>query len=583
MSFWRADNKIPIKQTKTSIASTNGLEYGAGQLIHIDIPPSTKFIDPKNSYLQADFKIKLPAGLPPTRLQLDGQMGGQVLIRDLRIYSSVENGAVLLEEIQNYNSLCSVIYDYNKDDSLINKRAVAGEGTTTYKPQHRGTLGGPRSVMTDISTNPYFKGAVAGNQTTAFTDADFTTAKLMIPLNCGIFSSDKVYPNILTGLRVEILLEDADVCLRQLDSALQFSHLTLNPIFDSANGSSTGNKTDIANGDSITKFYISRDNSQYKPELCPFVVGEAISFADGSQDSAQFNDSGGNPKQPRIASINASANASGGDGLVEIVLDDTYDLISASTINNSYFVVSESVIEQTSSYGATYTLSNVEMVVGELDMGPNYENSMMRKMKEGGQMALDILSVSNYKYSQQANDVVANIRLNLEQSRARSIWCLPTDQTNYNGKQRLSAQTTYDIQGNVDGVGTSNSTRSGLVGISDSISSYQFYYDGKLNPSRAVSTSKIASKSSIDAQVLIENEKSLVQANVPARSFSDYNKNFFISRALGLNQQVYDTRNKDFNIQVNYSGTPAKNKLWMNFVWHLRRINIRGDNISVVV
>jgi hypothetical protein len=584
MSFWTADNKIPIKQTKSSIASTNGLEYGPGQLIHIDIPShSAKFIDPKNSYLQADFKIQLPAGVDPTRLQLDGQMGGQVLIRDLRIYSSVENGAVLLEEIQNYNSMCSVIYDYNKDDSLINKRAVAGEGTTTYKPQHRGTQGTPKSVMTDISTNPYFKGAVAGNQSTAFANTDFTTAKLMLPLHSGIFSSDKVYPNLLTGLRIEILLEDADVCLRQLESALHYNRISLNPVFDSVNGSTSASKTNWISGSATDTFYIKRDNSQYKPELSPFVVGERISFAPDGSESAQFNNASGNPAQPKILSINASSGASGGEGLVEIVLDQAYTLNSASTVEGgSWYVVSQSVDEATS-FSPTYTLSNVEMIVGELDMGANYENSMMRKMKEGGQMALDILSVTNYKYSQQANDVVANIRLNLEQSRGRAIWCLPTDQTNYTSKQRISASGTYDIQGANDGMGTSKSTRSGLVGISDSISSYQFYYDGKLNPSRAVSTAKISAKNSIDAQVLIENEKSLVQANVPARSFSEFNNNFFISRALGLNQQVYDTRNKDFNIQVNYSGTPTKNKLWMNFVWHLRRINIRGDNISVIV
>jgi hypothetical protein len=74
----------------------------------------------------------------------------------------------------------------------------------------------------------------------------------------------------------------------------------------------------------------------------------------------------------------------------------------------------------------------------------------------------------------------------------------------------------------------------------------------------------------------------LVQAGIPARSFSQFNRNFFISRALGLNQQVYDTRNKDFNLQVQYSGNaPTKNKLWNNFCFGLRRINIKGDNISV--
>ena len=52
-------------------------------------------------------------------------------------------------------------------------------------------------------------------------------------------------------------------------------------------------------------------------------------------------------------------------------------------------------------------------------------------------------------------------------------------------------------------------------------------------------------------------------------------------RALALNKGVYDTRNKDFSLQVNYGNATTKNKLWNNYVFHLRRINIRGDNISV--
>jgi hypothetical protein len=298
--------------------------------------------------------------------------------------------------------------------------------------------------------------------------------------------------------------------------------------------------------------------------------------------AAVFKDNGGTIANPTIFAINASANASGGNGLVEIVFDGDYDLDSATTIDSSFHVVSMAA-EGATSYDATYTLSNVELIVGLLDMGSNYEASMMKRMKEGGgEMNLDILTPTNYKYSQLASDVVANIRLPLEESRARSIISVPTDATVYNSAALISGNGTYDVEGAANKLITSFSTRSGLVGISDHLTSYQWFYDGKLNPSKAISTKKISDKNSIDAQVLIENEKALVQAGIPARSFSQFNRNFFISRALGLNQQVYDTRNKDFNLQVQYSGTaPTKNKLWNNFCFGLRRINIKGDNISV--
>ena len=64
-----------------------------------------------------------------------------------------------------------------------------------------------------------------------------------------------------------------------------------------------------------------------------------------------------------------------------------------------------------------------------------------------------------------------------------------------------------------------------------------------------------------------------------------YNENFVIGRALALGSGVYDARNKDFNLQVNYqeSTAPSVPKLWKNYVFHLRRLVIKGDSIMVEV
>ena len=65
-----------------------------------------------------------------------------------------------------------------------------------------------------------------------------------------------------------------------------------------------------------------------------------------------------------------------------------------------------------------------------------------------------------------------------------------------------------------------------------------------------------------------------------------YVENFAIGRAVAIGKNnVYDARNKDFNLQVNYQETaaPTKPKLWHNFVFHLRRMNIQGDSVSIEV
>src|SRR5210317_1770603 len=127
VSFWKAENSIPIEQTSKSVPVLNGLNFSAGQEVRINVPPSTKFIKPDECYLQGDFKIKMPtlsASTHATRLQLDARLGGQSLIKDIRIYSSAEFGNVLLEEIQDYNSMVSIMRDYDTNDSEKKKRAM---------------------------------------------------------------------------------------------------------------------------------------------------------------------------------------------------------------------------------------------------------------------------------------------------------------------------------------------------------------------------------------------------------------------------------------------------------------------------
>ena len=52
------------------------------------------------------------------------------------------------------------------------------------------------------------------------------------------------------------------------------------------------------------------------------------------------------------------------------------------------FVFSNSVADATA-YEPTYTVSNVNLIVGQVDPGAAYESSMMKRMKEGGVIKSD--------------------------------------------------------------------------------------------------------------------------------------------------------------------------------------------------
>lgn len=579
VSFWKAEGKIPIEQTSKSVTALNGLEFKEGQEVRIKVPPTTQFIKPDECYLQADFLIESGVGASdyPTCLQLDERIAGSSLIKDISIYSSAEKGSVLLEQITNYNSMVGVMRDYDTNDSDKNKRAMT-EGATVWNPKNRGSLGTTRSEASNCTvTNPYFTQTLNGSGNKITNSLEFRTVKLCIPLETGIFRSEKVWVNMLTGLEIVITLEDAFKVLRPLDSVMRNRRLRLNPRFHSVNGSTAPD--DWTNGSSSTRFYLTQDNSNLTPETCPFVVGERINFVDPTNAHVGALDS-----PAVITQINASATANGGanGGLLEVVLDSSKTNNGSDIEKGAWFVFSESLKESTAGYKPNYKLKNVELVVQEVDMGSSYVSAVMNSMKEKGVIVYDMLSAQNYKYSQNKDDIVANIRLPLVNSRAKSIVCVPTDASVYTAKALMDAEGTYDI-GAVSTVDGTLKAVDQFRGISDHLTDYQFIYDGRLQPSRPVKCSKTSSKTSIDQQPLIETTKALVQADISAKSLSEYNRNFLVSRALAINKGIYDTRNKDFNLQVNYqeTDTPTKNKLWNNFVFHLRRINIRGDSISV--
>jgi len=101
-----------------------------------------------------------------------------------------------------------------------------------------------------------------------------------------------------------------------------------------------------------------------------------------------------------------------------------------------------------------------------------------------------------------------------------------------------------------------------------------------------VKTDRISNKKSVDAIALLELDKALESAGMPALQMTRFNENFAVGRTFSLNDGIFDMRNKDCRLNVYYqdvSNAPEKDMLWVNLVYHLRRIVIRGDGISVEV
>jgi len=597
MSFWTAEDKIPISQTKVSIPAQHGLQYSPGQKCEFHLPSGINFFQPSESYLNLAVKLKKDPTNDPTRLQLDAETGAHVLIKDVRIYSGGA-GRILLEEYQNYNVLTALKYDYETNDTLKAKRGLT-EGATVYSERSRSTTGLEQSMQNNLEENPYFKPMDgSASYSTAFTDDEYLDVKALLQLNTGIFSNKKIFPIGMTeGLVVEIIFEDARRVFRTLDQTSRYRHLAMNPFFMSSNGTddtaapaapnSAPQFPVAANASAFREFFVRRDNCQgwdASVDSFPFCIGEEITFVNAST-GVENADTTRDATPGKISRIEYQA---GVFNAVKVVLNVSYRPTRDMSQED---VVCSRAIEKASTYNPTYLIKNAEMILQQVEMPQGYTSKLSQMMKGGGAMNYDFLSGTNYKISQLASERVANLRLPLSQSRAKSVLCIPTDASSSGTKELPEAKDTYithyDLES--DAVtrawNANHSQRTGLVGCVDNLTAYQLFYEGKLNPNRKVFCNKLATKNSVDSQPLIELEKSLQMGGIMPFSFKKFRENFAIGRALSLQSGVYDTRGSDFNLQVEYSETaaPVIDKLWNCFCMHLRRIVISGNGIALQI
>ena len=585
-AYWSADDSARVGEKKISIPSENGLSYSPGQKVQIFVDPSTKFMDGRETYLQFNVKLSLPSGATPTRLQLDKCTS--TLIKNIRIYDG--SRGQLLEEISDYATYVSVKYDYDKDKTTENMRALT-EGCAVHQPDNRGDQGTSKTGMANTITNPFFK-KTSGNQNASFTDADFLNAKLTLPLHTGIFAdSVSIFPVMMTnGLYIEIDLNEAEYVIKQLDSVLRDVRTKLNPHFHSLNGSSTPN--DWVNGSGADTFYVSDLNNLGGADRVarfPFVVGETFNFCLANNNGSKATLDG----ELKISEINLSAAANGSDGLIEVVCETSRDN-DGIDITSDDFVMYSTAVADASSYDASFEVSNVNLIVSQVMLDPGYEAGMISKVREGRAIEFDIMSATNYKHSILATDRQTTFQIFSQNSRAKALLIVPQDSSVYTSSQLISGSGTYVIQGTNYSSQTGKqaadvclaSTRSAYSGICDQLSSIQYTINGKRTPSREISTKKIATRNSLDAFHLYELEKTLDNSGIAPKSFSEFMTNFVFGRSFSAGGQngVLDLRGKDLAVILRYQTAtqPEKPKLFNSYVFHIRRLVISDGSVEVI-
>ena len=599
MSYWTADtNLVKIGEEQISIPADQGLSHtvaATSRKVSFVVPKSSEFIDGKSCYLEFDVKINNPVVVPATttRLMMD-PAGAGMLLQTIRIYSLDDR--TLLEEIVDCNQLIALKSDYDTDDSLKDMRALT-QGGSVYNPRMSSSRGATKSDMADLITNPWFK-----TQTNLVKDDDYDHAtqansvKACVPLDfTGIFSGS-IYPNMMTGLYIEIDLMPAQKVIRQLDSVVKDRRRSLNPLVafinQTPNGAAAANVALLAAGTNATVNNIllkNIANSQHKLQNCPFVCGERVTFVSyntgGAAEVKWVTTFGGADSEFVIESIDTVVVG----GVTYTRLTPTIATLFIESIPLDGRIGTESAgisigLRDATSLALSYTIDNLNLVVAEVKLDSRYKQQMISKARDGSSVEFDIYSATNYKNALLASERQASFQIHTVNSRAKSLIILPTDASVYSNMTEVSSNGTYLVRSQPSQDVVLNSARSGISGCCDGLSTFQMQIDGKMVPSRAVDTRKCATRNGLSAFHMFELEKGLDNAGIMPRNFTKYLENFVISRGFATNQGVMDLRNKDLIVNLNYSSPipPTKNKLFSSFICHIRRIVIKQGFVSVV-
>lgn len=262
---------MAIGQKSISVVAENGKQFIPNAKIVIVVSPDVAFFQPSESYLSLRVKVDAPTGAgKATKLQLDSILGGQSLIKDIRILTG---SGTLMEEIQDYNILANVIYSYDTDINVRNKRTIT-EGTTIYNPDcavNDGVVS--HTDYNSANHNPYFSSPSDGK-------SEQQWVKLQLPLHTGIFRTKKIFPVAMTkGLRIEIMLDEAKRLVHNFETRYK---PTMCPRLYGTSHASASVVADAV-GKTKTIALSKLKNNITSVEKCPFKVGETISIADDKE------------------------------------------------------------------------------------------------------------------------------------------------------------------------------------------------------------------------------------------------------------------------------------------------------------
>ena len=562
--------------------------YSLGDELRFIIPKTVVAVNPLQTYLTCN--IEVTSGLQ-NAFALNEQCGAELLVKQLRILS--QDGSAVYEEISDYNKLRRVLsfYANNTTDNNLNQLFQGGQN--------------PAPIL--LGNNKLFTTTNTGTITQKKLPVQFK-----LSLSGLLGHSQRPFPNMLSGLQIVILLED-DIhkILRKMGEytiprvlpvkgnqskedfgavvgydtkhayqVAAYKDKAGNVLIDATNagnqhvvelhlntvGVIADNADDnnlIAEGDAYQVQVKQAANTGITQAALPFKVGQKISFF-------KNGDNGGSTEY-EIGSISVSGDLRPILGCNLTTHPDGVDLSAGMENSANNKIISKVAILEpnqeasTTGYqeGSTITISNVEMIVGTINLKPEDQQKIRAAAGSSSGYMLDYQSFVNYP-------------VNITRALVNSVF-IPTKLN-----RTKSILSFYEAVGGSDDLARDNLLP--IVDVDTAPKRYNYRINNLIVPNRPVSLENLNKSpttggawSSIH---LHELEKALT-SSIKVRSLEDSNSCFAVGRQLAVMNHTFDARNaSEIRLELDFSRN-ERDLLIHNFIHHIRRIIISAKGLMV--
>lgn len=515
-----------------SLVPTNGTEFtlSSGQKVIYEIPANIALMKGRDSYMVWDIENTSSEN---NRLMVDSQAGCEAVISRVDIYA-LRDGTHI-ETLNHYNQIAAMANQYLYEDKT-NLQSLQGCGKKVYANDYDAADPADVAPVVGSVANPEDAQLSPVNSTDGTQAYNFR--RFTAPLKSGFlgrwWDDERLCPILATGgVRVEITLEDPDICLHSLETDLK------NQAGDAAtiasNAAVGAGAACINRGGANTIFSVESTTV----DKCGFAVGNKVTL-DGST---------GGPVAELAAGRTITAIAQNGNDV-----DITFDGANIAASNDNSIRLASVV--KSAKVRPSWRVVSVAPPDGMI-------NSI------GGGLQYEFTSYDYHTSSLLASATQHQVELNSVATRAQCI-----------------------MSSFVDTAGTKNDSFSsyftGSVPAELNLNSVQYFLKNRLQPVRAYDPNTTGQRVIAQHELAKSFDSISYEAvdlgNTDGGNLNVYTNNFMIGRQLAKRPYYYDLKEAEGQIRLGFSATRANNHTINTFVWCKKILNIgAGADIAVIL